>query len=116
MIAETRSTHNDLPNETSDTMTNPRTKGRLAGVLPVVQTLFTSEGTIDVPGMERELNWVEPRTIRRRINRSNVDPTTCLMHQTGLMNGRVVHEQGTSTGELLYESCFSLCAPLKGSL
>ncbi len=37
---------------------NTRAPGRLGGVLPVVQTLFTREGTIDVPGMQRELNWV----------------------------------------------------------
>lgn len=29
----------------------------LAGVLPVVQTLFTTEGLIDLPAVQRELNW-----------------------------------------------------------
>jgi dihydrodipicolinate synthase/N-acetylneuraminate lyase len=28
------------------------------GVLPVVQTLFSLDGTLDIPGIERELNWV----------------------------------------------------------
>ena len=31
---------------------------RLGGVLPVVQTLFTADGAIDAPAMERELHWV----------------------------------------------------------
>jgi len=58
MIAVTRPAHNDSSNETSDSMTNALTPGRLGGVLPVVQTLFTADGKIDEPGMEGELNWV----------------------------------------------------------